>query len=169
MDSIYTHTGDEGMTGLRGTARVPKDHPRIEANGTLDELSSFLGVVRANPYAPEDMKQLIFEVQNMLMTIMGQIAIPTGSGIKPADSAIFDEMTRKIEGEIDRIKALGTPKGFTVPGNNPLEAQLHVARSVARRAERCLWTVHFQDGIDLAVIRFVNRLSDLLYVYTLHV
>lgn len=167
MDVIYTHTGDEGMTGLRGTARVPKDHPRVEANGTIDELTSFLGVVRANPYAPKEMKDMIHEVQKMLMTLMGQIAIPAGSGIKPVESKVFDDMTLRIEAEIDRIKALGTPQGFTMPGCNPLEAQLHVARAVARRAERRLWTVHFAEPIDTALIRMVNRLSDLLYTYTL--
>lgn len=164
---LYTHTGDEGTTGLRGTTRVPKDHPRIEANGTIDELSSFLGVVRANPYASKEMKETIHDVQNILMTLMGQIAIPYGSGIKPIDSKIFDDMTARIEAEIDRITKLGTPAGFTMPGENPLEAYLHVARAVTRRAERRLWTVHFAEPVDIAMIRLVNRLSDLLYSYTL--
>ncbi len=167
MKQIYTHTGDEGTTGLRGNVRVPKDHARIEANGTLDELSSLLGVVRANCDAPEEMRTMIHEVQKMLMMLMGQVAIPAGSNIAPVDSKVFDEMTGRMEAEIDRIKELGVPASFTMPGSSPLEAQLHVARAVARRAERRLWTVHASEPLDTAMIRTINRLSDLLYSYTL--
>lgn len=167
MKQIYTHTGDEGTTGLRGNFRVPKDHARIEANGTLDELSCQLGVVRANPDAPEEMRTMIHEVQKMLMMLMGQVAIPAGSDIAPADSKVFDDMTVRMEAEIDRIKEQGVPASFTMPGSSPLEAQLHVARAVARRAERRLWTVHAAEPVDTAMIRLINRLSDLLYSYTL--
>lgn len=161
MKQIYTRTGDEGMTSLREGVRVPKESLRIEVNGCLDELNALLGIVRT--LLPADGKEdaLLKAVQRELMVVMSHIATPLGyTNPKPLRT---EELIITFEQTMDRWIADGLPAGFVLPGGSPLSAQLHFARTVARRAERRLWSLHREAPIESSILRFINRLSDLLF------
>lgn len=163
--AIYTKTGDRGTTGLHGGLRVPKDDIRIEANGTLDELNSLLGVCRA--YLPEEHEwhETLYRIQKEIMVVMSQVATP--SEIRDQNPNTLDgTIVAWMEAEIDRIHhALGAEsRYFILPGGTLLSAHLQLARTVARRAERQLWTAHRSDPLPMQILAFTNRLSDLLFV-----
>jgi cob(I)alamin adenosyltransferase len=154
---IYTRTGDKGETSLFGGARVPKNDPRIEAYGTIDELSSHLGVARAAwPASPID--ALLQQAQNDLFEIGAHLASPGTSrfpGVDPARIAELETAIDEMEGELAPLKT------FILPGGTLAAAQLHVARTVCRRAERLVVAL----GSDEAgVVTYLNRLSDYLFV-----
>jgi len=159
MKQIYTKTGDGGQTSLRGGLRVDKDDPRIEANGQTDHLNSLLGLVRASlpPQSPH--RTLIADVQRELMTVMSHVATPDGEENTRRLQA--DELTRRMEQAIDEAAA---PTGFVIPGDTPLSALVHVARTQARTVERRLWTLHRTHPVDERVLQMMNRLSDYLFV-----
>lgn len=165
MKRIYTKTGDRGMTRIRGGVQVPKDDIRIETNGTLDELNAVLGIVRS--LLPEDhaWQTLLNDIQQELLVIMSHIATPEGKvNPKPLRAAA---LTLRFEQEIDTMLAEdGAPTGFIVPNGTQVAAQLHFARTVARRAERRLCTLHRQQDVADEIMCFMNRLSDLLFVMT---
>ena len=153
------------MTRLHGGQRVPKDDIRIEANGTLDELNSLLGVCRA--YLPEEHEwhETLFRIQKEIMVVMSLVATP--SDIREQNPNHLDpDMVAWMEGEIDHVnEALGSERRyFILPGGTLLSAHLQLARTVARRAERQLWSVHRIDPLPMPLLAFVNRLSDLLFV-----
>ena len=162
MKQIYTKTGDEGMTSLRDGVRVPKDDPRIETNGQIDQLNAYLGVVRSMLNETQDMasRQLIHAVQRELMTVMSHIATPEGS-VNPRELHAA-EIIAQLEQAIDRSDYQG---GFVVPGGgSELSAFVHLARTQARTVERRLWSLHRDHPVDGDVLVMVNRLSDYLFV-----
>ena len=153
---IYTRTGDRGETSLFGGARVPKNDPRIEAYGTVDELNSYLGVVLA--IAPD--AQLL-EVQRDLFEIGAHLASPGTSRFTGVEAARIEALERGIdsmEGELAPLKS------FILPGGTLAAAQLHVARTVCRRAERLVVALHDDDSATESSITYLNRLSDYLFV-----
>ncbi len=168
MAKIYTRTGDRGTTGIHGGDRVAKDHPRIEANGTLDELNCQLGVVRSLLPAGDERHEGLHRLQRELMAVMSLVATP--SAIRANNPNRLDpESTELCEQWIDRLLGECTQKEyFILPGGTPVAAQLQLARAVARRAERRLWTLHSLDPLPEELLRFINRLSDLLFVMARH-
>ena len=164
MKKVYTRTGDDGTTGIHGGERVPKDDIRIEANGCLDELNAQIGIVRSLLKADDDWQQGLKRIQTELMTLMSQVATP--SAIRDKNPKSFDSgLIGFCEEWMDRMTEAIPEKGvFVLPGGTPLAAQLHYARTVARRAERRLWTLTRKDPVPKDILTFVNRLSDLFFV-----
>lgn len=162
MKQIYTKTGDEGQTSLREGVRVPKDDPRIEANGQIDQLNVLLGIVRSMLDETQDFAslQLIHAVQRELMTVMSHIATPQGS-VNPREFHA-EELTRQMERHIDQTDYQG---GFVIPGGgSTLAAIIHLARTQARTVERRLWSLHHDFPVNESVLMMMNRLSDYLFV-----
>lgn len=159
---IYTRTGDRGETGLIGGQRVPKDHRRVEAYGAVDELNALLGVVRAEPdAAPID--ALLAGIQHRLFDLGAELATPAGP--PQGQSAIGDADIEELERAIDTHQASLPPlREFILPGGVRLAATLHVARTVCRRAERRLVTLAREESVREELERYLNRLSDLLFV-----
>jgi len=164
LDRIYTKTGDDGSTGLGNGARLPKHHLRIEAYGTVDELSSVLGLALAEGVAaPFDAE--LRAIQNELFDVGADLAVPGEAG---ARLRIQPQYTQRLEQCIDRHNdGLQPLKSFVLPGGEPTAARLHLARTVCRRAERCVSALLAQEDagtVNLEVLRYLNRLSDLLFV-----
>ena len=163
MNRIYTKTGDEGMTSLRGGVRVPKDDLRIETNGVIDELNAVIGICRSLMSVEADEQALLRTIQQELMTIMSHIATPEGK-TNPRVLRVT-ELTERLEQEIDHIHTQIDPqRHFILPGGTPLSAQLHFARTIARTAERRLWTLNREMTVDSTILRFMNRLSDYFFM-----
>lgn len=161
---IYTRGGDKGLTGIHGGQRVEKDDIRIEANGTLDELNSVLGLIRALLDEEHEWQEMLFYLQRSLMVVMSHVATPSvlraqNPNVLPDDLDLFCE--RQIDVLNEAMKHPSTH--FILPGGTVVSAQCQVARTIARRAERRLWTLHKTDEVPAAVLRFVNRISDLLF------
>ena len=160
MKQIYTKTGDEGMTSLRDGVRVPKDDPRIEANGLIDQLNAHLGIVRSMLGDDEENARLILAVQRELMVVMSHIATPEGS-VNPRELHTH-EIVAQLELAIDNVDYQG---GFVVPGGgSQLAAFIHLARTQARTVERRLWSLHREHPVDNGILVMMNRLSDYLFV-----
>lgn len=165
---VYTRTGDKGMTGIHGGGRVPKDDIRIEANGTLDELNASLGVVRSLLPATHVWQEVLARIQRELMGVMSHVATPDALRHKNPNE-LTDAMDRYCEEQIDRLAAEMDDDGyFILPGGTPVTAHLQLARTIARRAERRLWTLDRQDKVPDTILRFINRLSDLLFTMARH-
>lgn len=163
MKRIYTKTGDKGTTGIHGGMRVPKDDIRIEANGSLDELNAVIGIIRSMLPAENAWQDLLHTVQRELMVIMSHVATP--SGVVNSNPLSAEELVLRCEQEMDAMSVELQDHGyFLLPGGTPVSAQLHFARTIARRAERRLWTLNRQDTVNEDILRFVNRLSDLFFV-----
>lgn len=160
---IYTKTGDKGQTSLIGGVRVPKYHLRIESYGTIDELNSFIGLVRDQEMDKHD-KEVLKEIQDRLFTIGSSLASdPEKSRMKIPE--LRREDVELLEMEIDRMnEKLPELKHFILPGGNTAVSFCHAARSICRRAERI--TVHLaeQSSVDELIIIYLNRLSDYLFV-----
>lgn len=156
---IYTKSGDNGTTSLMKIQNVPKDDDRIELLGAIDELTSNLGVVKTLEIDEATKEQLVYIQQN-LMTIMAGIADFYNQEYKLKEDEIIN-----LETEIDRLEGLfPRQKKFVLPGENRISAQLDVARTVTRRAERWMTSVDRKFGVDKNAKRFLNRLADYLYV-----
>jgi cob(I)alamin adenosyltransferase len=155
---IYTRTGDAGATSLFGGSRVAKDDPRIEAYGTVDELSSFIGVARASwPDGPFDDE--LARVQSDLFNIGAQLAAPGSDRFSGADSS----RAAQLESAIDSMESELPPlTSFILPGGSAAASHLHVARTVCRRAERRVISLH--DEATSGTLVYLNRLSDFLFV-----
>lgn len=164
MKRIYTRTGDDTTTAIHGGGRVAKDDIRIEANGCLDELNAQIGVIRSMLPAGDAWDCSLQQLQLQLMTVMSHVATP--SALRPSNpNQLEPDMDRRCEEWMDSITAQMPDGGhFLLPGGTPLSAQLQYARTVARRAERRLCTLHRQDPLPQPILSFVNRLSDLLFV-----
>jgi cob(I)alamin adenosyltransferase len=161
---IYTKTGDTGETGLFAGPRVPKDDLRIAAYGEVDELNTFLGLVRAES-PPAEIDQLLARIQNELFCVGAELATPDPAA--HGTQIIGEAHIAALEKAIDRYEATLEPlKQFILPGGTKVAAALHLSRSVCRRAERHVVTLSrvTQSPISPNLIRFVNRLSDLLFV-----
>lgn len=163
--SISTGRGDRGDTGLVDGSRVPKDDPRIETYGTVDELNSAIGVARALASGASFDGELA-QISSRLFDLGSDLATPrAGLGGAPA-LRLGADVVPLLEGWIHREEAaLPRLKNFILPGGTPLAAQLHVARTICRRAERLLVSHHRATGEGAAAIVFLNRLSDLLFLY----
>lgn len=160
---IYTKTGDKGQTSLIGGTRVPKHHIRIEAYGTVDELNSWMGVIR-DSITDDATKKLIIDIQDKLFTIGSHLASdPEKSKMKLPE--ITDAHVAVMETAIDEIDKVVPPmKNFVLPGGHLSVSHCHVARCVCRRAERCIIHLSETAPVEDVVIRYVNRLSDYLFM-----
>ena len=168
MGKIYTKKGDAGTTNIHGGEVVPKDCARIEANGTLDELNALLGVVRAfngNSHNPDkSLEDFLCRVQSAFMPMMSIVATPQQR--RDANPRKFDAT---LVGECERIvdtlqRKLEDRKNFVHPGGTMVASLLQLSRTVARRAERRLWSLHREDPVPAEMMAFMNRLSDALFV-----
>jgi cob(I)alamin adenosyltransferase len=170
MTRIYTKTGDDGTTGLIGGKRVPKDASRIEAYGAIDELNAILGIVGASPL-PDRVRRILRRVQDDLFSIGADLALPAGADRGPwGIPAIADGDIKALEQEIDDCEAILKPlRRFILPGGSMPGALLHLARTVARRAERRCVALARVEHVDPQVIRYLNRLSDLYFVLARYV
>jgi cob(I)alamin adenosyltransferase len=160
---IYTKTGDKGDTSLFGGQRVPKDALRIEAYGTVDELNSVLGIVRADN-ADTEIDEILAGVQEQLFDLGADLATPRSSekkAIKRIETRDSQQLERVIDGLEPALKPL---RSFILPGGAPVAARLHFARTVCRRAERAVVRLSRNEDIGEAVMSYLNRLSDMLFV-----
>jgi cob(I)alamin adenosyltransferase len=156
---IYTKTGDAGETSLFGGARVAKNDPRIEAYGTVDELNSYVGVVRASwPESPID--ALLDRVQADLFDVGAHLASPGTSRFPGIDAARIEELEQAIDAMTGELPPL---TNFILPGGAPAAGHLHVARTVCRRAERLVVALQDDTAATQSTIRYLNRLSDYLF------
>jgi len=159
---IYTRTGDQGTTGLFGGHRVSKSDLRIKAYGSVDELNAVLGVVRSEGLPPE-VDKIVLRLQSELFQLGAQLASPDPE--KSGTRALTESDVGILENEIDTLeKGLPSLKAFILPGGTKGAAQLHVARCVCRRAERELVALAAQAAISATMLKYVNRVSDLLFV-----
>lgn len=157
LSKIITRTGDAGTTGLGDGSRVAKDSARIEAIGAVDELNSTIGLLAAVPGLGADIARLLLGIQHDLFDLGGELAVP---GYK----ALADSHVETLELAVERFNATLPPlKEFILPGGSEAAARCHLARSVARRAERRCWTLLNGELASLAPV-YLNRLSDLLFV-----
>ena len=159
---IYTRTGDDGTTGLFGGARVRKDDPRVEAYGTVDELNATLGWARAANLSP-NLDATLAEAQEVCFRLGAELA--TAPGKSTGLEALDDELVHDLEGAIDAAEdGLPTLKTFILPGGSEAAARLHLARTICRRAERALVSFNLEGEVVAIGIRWLNRLSDFLFV-----
>jgi cob(I)alamin adenosyltransferase len=172
LTRIYTRTGDTGTTALVGGRRVPKDSGRIEAYGTIDELNSIVGIVRT--WLPQYSRRLgadgkwyaemLRRIQNELFDVGSELATPPDGEYEGMHRMSALE-PKQLEEEMNRMeRELAPLKSFTLPGGGVLNAFLHQARTVCRRAERVLWALKREEPISDQLIIYVNRLSDHLFV-----
>ncbi len=158
LSKIYTRTGDDGTTGLGDGSRVPKDGARVEAYGTVDELNSTIGVLLAVPSLPEAVVKCLTEVQHELFDMGGELCIP-------GHRVITEQHVTRLEDVLDAFNDTLPPlKEFILPGGGPAAAACHVSRTVARRAERRTLALSREEAVAPEVIKYLNRLSDLLFV-----
>jgi len=158
LSKIYTRTGDKGTTGLGDGTRVNKEHARVEAYGTVDEANSAIGVVLAVRDLPQDITSCLLAVQHDLFDLGSELCMP---GYR----AITDEHITRLEQTLDRLNEHLPPlKEFILPGGGPAAAACHLARTIARRAERRVWALARLEPLAGEVPRYLNRLSDLLFV-----
>ena len=165
LSRIYTKTGDRGDTGLGDGTRVPKDHPRVAAYGSVDELNAVLGLlVCCSPQAAES--DLIRSIQNDLFDVGADLCLPQTADEKPgAHLRVRAEQAERLERAIDRLNANLNPlKSFILPGGEGAAAWCHLARTVCRRAERDVVSLAREETVNPQVIIYLNRLSDLLFV-----
>lgn len=157
LSKIYTRTGDAGTTGLGDGSRIDKDAPLVEAYGTVDELNSALGVVLAHE-VPAAVQEALTAIQHELFDLGGELCIP---GHKVIDAAYVE----RLEQILDAFNA-GLPplKEFILPGGGHAAAACHLARAICRRAERRVWTAAREQPINPEAPKYLNRLSDLLFV-----
>jgi cob(I)alamin adenosyltransferase len=161
LTRIYTRLGDAGETHLGDMSRVPKTHPRIEAYGTVDELNAQLGVAVATAGMPAQYADWLRHVQNDLFDVGADVAVPHGGD--RARLRVAPQQTAWLEERCDEVNATLEPlKSFVIPGGTPAAAQLHVCRTVCRRAERA--AIACGEELGEEVVRYLNRLSDLLFI-----
>ncbi len=160
---IYTKTGDKGETSLLGGTRVSKSHIRIEAYGTVDELNSWIGLIRDQPIEAST-KNFLIHIQDRLFTLGSHLASdPLKKGIKIPD--IHEDNITALEKEMDKMnESLPEMKNFVLPGGHNLVSYCHIARCVCRRAERCVVLLAGKEKVEEIIIRYLNRLSDYLFV-----
>ncbi len=163
--NLYTGTGDSGTTSLVGGQRISKCCVRLDAYGTLDEFSSFLGVVLSSDKCPKELKSQLLDVQNKLFDVGCYLATAVECGTKPSCGGLDSACIENVESWIDALDAQ-TPKirAFVLPGGCELAAHCHVARAVCRRAERCILKLAEEEYVDPLLIRWLNRLSDYLFI-----
>lgn len=165
LSRIYTKSGDAGETGLGDGTRVPKDFARVAAYGDVDELNAVFGLIAAYcPDSPE--REFLRAVQNDLFDVGADLCVPPTPGEEPgACLRVTAAQTERLEVAIDRLNAdLPALRSFLLPGGTPAAAWLHLARTVCRRAERGVVTLMRTEAVNPAVLIYLNRLSDFLFV-----
>jgi cob(I)alamin adenosyltransferase len=164
ITKVYTRTGDDGTTGLGTRKRVPKDSPRIEAYGTVDELNSIIGAAIAARLDPTLHRELT-RIQNDLFHLGSDLCIPEEDKAHVKVPQIEQRHVDALEQLMDRLSPELTPlENFILPGGSPGAAQLHVARTVCRRAERLVIALSRKEAVGPFAIKYLNRLSDALFV-----
>ena len=158
LSKIYTLTVDNGTTGLGDGSRVAKESLRVEAYGSVDETNSALGVVLAIDGLPPRIRACLTEIQHDLFNLGGELCIPGHLMIKAAQ---VDRLEKELDGFNDALPPL---KEFILPGGSPAAAACHLARAVCRRAERRCWSLARAENIAPDAMKYLNRLSDLLFV-----
>ncbi len=158
LTRIYTRTGDDGSTGLGSGERVQKDCARVEAYGTVDELNACLGMVLAVPGLPPVVRDALTGIQHRLFDLGGELAVPGRDVILPTDSLDLERILDALNEDLPPLK------DFVLPGGTPGAAACHLARTVCRRAERRLITLQRSEAVNPESVRYLNRLSDLLFV-----
>ena len=157
LSKIYTRPGDDGSTGLGDGSRVAKDSARVTAYGTVDEANSAIGIVLATDI-PAPVRDVLVAVQHQLFDLGGELCIP-------GHAAIFDADIQRLEDHLDGFNADLPPlKEFILPGGGAAAAHCHLARTICRRAEREVVTLSHHDAVRPEAVRYLNRLSDLLFV-----
>lgn len=158
LSKIYTRTGDDGTTGLGDGSRVPKDDPRVEAYGGVDEANSAIGVVLAVVGIPGDVAELLTRVQHELFDLGGELCIPGHRAIRASHVLALEQA---LDAFNERLPPL---KEFILPGGGPAASACHLARAICRRAERRAWTLARAGSVAPEPLQYLNRLSDLLFV-----
>lgn len=160
---IYTRTGDKGTTGLVGGTRLSKAHLRIEAYGTVDELNSYIGLLR-DQKVNLDRRDLLKEIQDRLFTVGSHLASEADQTRRILPD-LFETDVTSLEHEMDKITAVVPPlRSFVLPGGHQSVSFGHLARTVCRRAERCVIRLAEDEEVEEIVIRYLNRLSDYLFM-----
>ena len=173
LNRIYTRTGDGGETALASGERVPKDAPRIECYGTVDELNSFVGLARQSCEALSakapglaELSEILLRIQHELFNL-GSVLATSPEKLMPRQPRIAEAEIAQLEREIDRGAALVPPlRSFVLPGGSRLNAELHICRTVCRRAERLAVALVRDGSVDALSVRYLNRLSDALFVFS---
>ena len=173
INRVYTRQGDRGETGLAGGQRVPKDGPRISAYGTVDELNAFVGIARVTamemaPTAQEmaSFGKILLRIQHELFNL-GSILATLPEDVHPKQARVTDAEVAQLELEMDQMNEDLQPlRSFVLPGGSRLNAELHVCRTVCRRAERDLVALSRIEAVPPETIRYLNRLSDALFVWS---
>lgn len=167
LSKIYTRGGDKGQTSLGDGTRRAKHDLRVEAYGTVDEANAVLGLVRQ--HTDGDVDQLLSRVQNDLFDLGADLCTPEGNERRSGSLRIQESQVTALEAEIDRFnEPLETLKSFVLPGGTPAAAHLHLARTVTRRAERLVVALAEVETVNPEAVRYLNRLSDLLFVLGRH-
>ncbi len=165
INRIYTRTGDDGTTGLGDGTRVPKGHLRIESYGTVDELSSVIGLALVGEIEPK-LRAELDQIQNDLFDVGADLCVPAAEDEEPGSRLrITPDYVERLEGWIDvHNEALQPLKTFILPGGSKLAAWMHLGRTVCRRAERNVYTLCDDDPRAVCCAKYLNRLSDYLFV-----
>ena len=173
INRVYTRRGDQGETGLAGGQRVPKDSPRIEAYGTVDELNAFLGAARVTAVELSATRARLTLLASVLLRVqhelfnLGSILATMPEDVHPRQARITDADVARLESEIDAMNAdLPSLRSFVLPGGSRLNADLHIGRTVCRRAERVLIALARSETVPPEAVRYLNRLGDALFVWS---
>jgi cob(I)alamin adenosyltransferase len=173
LTRIYTKTGDDGTTSLGDMSRTSKNDPRLEAYATVDEANSSIGVVLAmGDIKDADIKKLLIRIQNDLFDVGADLCTPVVDNPTSEPLRVLDSQIEYLEQQIDKFNETLQPlRSFVLPSGTPAAALMHVARTVTRRAERTTWhAIHaFGGGVNPITAKYLNRLSDLLFVLARYV
>jgi cob(I)alamin adenosyltransferase len=173
INRVYTRQGDRGETALAGGQRVPKDSPRIDAYGTVDELNAFVGVaretaeqLRAGQPQITELAEILLRVQHELFNL-GSILATLPGDVHPKQARVTEAEITQLETEMDRMnEGLAPLRSFVLPGGSRLNAELHVCRTVCRRAERAVIAMARVEPDAPEAVRYLNRLSDAFFVWS---
>ncbi len=166
INRVYTRRGDAGQTSLAGGQRLPKNDLRIEAYGAVDELNSFIGLARESARELPELYGILGRVQHELFNL-GSLLATMPEDLHPKQARITEADSEQLEREIDRMNS-GLPplRSFVLPGGSRLNAELHICRTVCRRAERVMVALNTHAPVDAAGLKYLNRLSDALFVWS---
>ncbi|NLR99037.1 cob(I)yrinic acid a,c-diamide adenosyltransferase [Rhizobium sp. P38BS-XIX] len=172
LNKIYTKTGDDGTTGLAAGPRRLKHDLRVESYGTVDETNSAIGVARLHVADRPELDAMLMRIQNDLFDLGADLSTPeTDEPLGYEPLRIIDHQVERLEHDIDRLNAdLDPLKSFVLPAGSAASAHLHLARTIARRAERLMVALSREQGerVSLAALKYINRLSDFLFVAARH-
>jgi cob(I)alamin adenosyltransferase len=166
INRVYTRRGDTGQTSLAGGQRLPKNDLRIEAYGTVDELNSFIGLARESARELPELDRILLRVQHELFNL-GSILATLPEDVHPKQARITAAESEQLEREIDLMnEGLPPLRSFVLPGGSRLNAELHICRTICRRAERICVSLSATAAVDEAILKYLNRLSDALFVWS---